>query len=1727
MSTTSSTTMRTDDASKVLPGDKSGLPLEIWQIIFSYLSFRDLCSVARVSKTWYDLALSVDVTRWKELYLARPEWRHPYWPLNSNLEPSSWKLAFRSQYMSTRFWYRCSQQAHKAGCMTLWKRARERQVIEVGPGLQHETLKSAFSVASEYDKILVHPGIYDEQLEMSMKLPYELVGVGELGSIILVVSLEHVALSGRFSNLVLRAPWFTNFIFKVRCGYLQMDNCIMEEGMMCVVNPAVCHVQFCSFRHATLILQHVNASLIRNCEFSQSNNANIVVEGYPKEEKSWAYPNLCQQMDSALRQRPSTHRHPHPLKATNSTTSTLHSTFTAKSFTTSTLDTLSGGRAGSHDAFLDGKKASGNSNAGACYLNKAGVDNGGGNNGGGNDGGGNNGGVDDAGGNNAGGNNGGGNNGGGNNAGGNNGGGNNGGGNNAGGNDGGGNNGGGNDGGGNNGGGNNGGGNNAGGNDGGGNNGGGNNGGGNDGGGNNAGGNNGGGNDGGGNNGGVDDAGGNSAGGNNGGGNDAGGNSAGGNNGGGNNAGGNNAGGNNAGKNNAGGNSAGGNNAGGNSAGGNNAGGNNAGGNSAGGNSAGGNNAGGNNAGGNSAGKNNAGGNNAGGNNAGKNNAGGNSAGGNNGGGNNGGGNNAGGNNAGGNNAGGNDAGGNDGGGNGTPPHAQGPGQGKPSFCATDGSCGANPPHGTSVGRNPATSSSSGGLDASAEPQGTQVSASKEGEPSQCPVSTSASHSQEQCGDAPPSSSSTTTTPPPCTCETGGDWLEINDERKAWKIEGEEKGHKDDLMRSQCAAHEEEDGDGREVEAPCEGREVVVSSVSGVDGFENSHGHHAGHMCEVTGHANTHNNNASHANGNSSQSRCVVNDCSDSSSDPSRRHFSSEKSPKNADLSSKRCTENHPGSTADEKPSTAACVASALEPGLAGCVSDPSKVENLPQVSAWHRHTEGQGFSNGDAFPQNLAPLSSSSSSSNPSRYHYHNPPLLHNPHPYPYPTPHHPQADPQQGGGSGLVRPQVPNGRQACGAEPFPPNGIGVARGHADDGRSERSFHSSRAGGSSSEDDDLSILNALEAEASSNGGSDLGNNSTSSSEDDSEGEELFHGNSDYDSSDAEESVIMLPHLRQKHLDASVSANAVNADVDSICSHTSPPVTLSTCEDEGVLTQVHKVRGCLVHHCRMIHSKGGVMVTLQGHALVSACDISNVSYGIRCIQNARVVVVKNRIHHCRTSGIFMRLAASGLIAGNDIHSNHEAGLDIRKNADPIVQHNRIHHGKRSGVVVLGSGRGQIRSNSIYSNTEAGIYILYGGNPTVSENHIYDGKAAGVAVNEGGRGCIFDNTISSNQWGGVDIDNNNTISGNQWGGVDIRRGSGPVVCGNTITHGLGDGIVIGDQGQGTIENNVIADNAGCGLWLMSASRPYIHGNQISNNGDTGVMMVNKTDIQQEGPHLLPPAGDGLDPMASTVSVTGALLDDLPPPPPKCAHTTLQHNTIYHNAGRGVGVELGERVAVRCNAIYANGGDGVWVQQEAPVTVTANTITTNQGHGISTALSNNVEIVGNGIYDNQEWGIHGSGYLSVRENDVVGNHHGGISVHGDSTCKIEANRMQTSSGAVVRLGEGVRGGRVEGNSLCPSAQGRAVQDCSHQATVLNNSVLNPLPHPDAVAARQRSGRDVGGFNKALFLRDPAPRPAIQTPPPPSTLPAHHITSLTKVIAPSSDNSCQQGSKLCCVL
>lgn len=132
------------------------------------------------------------------------------------------------------------------------------------------------------------------------------------------------------------------------------------------------------------------------------------------------------------------------------------------------------------------------------------------------------------------------------------------------------------------------------------------------------------------------------------------------------------------------------------------------------------------------------------------------------------------------------------------------------------------------------------------------------------------------------------------------------------------------------------------------------------------------------------------------------------------------------------------------------------------------------------------------------------------------------------------------------------------------------------------------------------------------------GDNQSSSSDDSIE--QLPVSDSDDNFSSSEESVIMLS-CPEHHQPRSISAAAsVGSDVQSICSQ-NQSYHIKIVEDTAMRKVLNEVRGCLISRCRISQCKGGIMVSLQAHAIISQCDISGVGYGIRCIQNARVSLV--------------------------------------------------------------------------------------------------------------------------------------------------------------------------------------------------------------------------------------------------------------------------------------------------------------------------------------------------------------------------------------------------------------------------------------------------------------------------------------------------------------------------
>ncbi|XP_041041777.1 F-box only protein 10 isoform X1 [Carcharodon carcharias] len=480
-------------------------------------------------------------------------------------------------------------------------------------------------------------------------------------------------------------------------------------------------------------------------------------------------------------------------------------------------------------------------------------------------------------------------------------------------------------------------------------------------------------------------------------------------------------------------------------------------------------------------------------------------------------------------------------------------------------------------------------------------------------------------------------------------------------------------------------------------------------------------------------------------------------------------------------------------------------------------------------------------------------------------------------------------------------------------------------------------------------------------------------------------------------------------------------------------------KDKDAQILASTLQGCLIRKCLFRDGKGGVFVCSQGQARLECNIFRNLSYAVRCIQNAKIIMIKNEISQCKASGIFLRLAAGGLIADNNIHSNSEAGIDIRKGANPLILCNQIHSGHRSGIVVLGNGKGIIRSNRIYGNKEAGIYILYNGNPVVCGNHIYQGLAAGVAVNENGRGQILENIIRENHWGGA----------------DIRRGGDPILRKNLICYGYSDGVVVGERGKGLIEGNTIYGNKGCGVWVMSSSLPHIANNQISRNNIYGVAVFCRKDDandylnNQRGNENFNDEGEIINWENDFDSDEERYTSHKP-----ITVALIEFNNINHNGAAGLYIKSSETLNIIANAVHANHDNGIAVYQSSQFThITNNSITCNSVGGVLVEAGCKVELRGNGIYDNSSHGVTSKGEGTVLENDILGNHGCGLQLLENADMKVTKNRIQSLHDYGIAILDQAKGA-VQENQIFQGKVGKTILEKTEnpeRCTVQSNEIL----------------------------------------------------------------------------
>ena len=177
-------------------------------------------------------------------------------------------------------------------------------------------------------------------------------------------------------------------------------------------------------------------------------------------------------------------------------------------------------------------------------------------------------------------------------------------------------------------------------------------------------------------------------------------------------------------------------------------------------------------------------------------------------------------------------------------------------------------------------------------------------------------------------------------------------------------------------------------------------------------------------------------------------------------------------------------------------------------------------------------------------------------------------------------------------------------------------------------------------------------------------------------------------------------------------------------------------------------------------------------------------------------------------------------------------------------------------VDITQGRLDLEGCDISSQSRACVAIRNGADPRLRRNQIHDGKQGGVLVYDDGLGTLEDNDITANAHAGV----------------EIKTGGNPTLRRNQIHDGKPGGVYVYDNGLGTLEDNDITANAHAGVSIKTGGNPTLRRNQIHDGKSGGVLVYD----------------DGLG--------------------------TLEDNDITANALAGVEIKTGGNPTLRRNQIH---------------------------------------------------------------------------------------------------------------------------------------------------------------------------------------------------------------------
>ena len=133
-------------------------------------------------------------------------------------------------------------------------------------------------------------------------------------------------------------------------------------------------------------------------------------------------------------------------------------------------------------------------------------------------------------------------------------------------------------------------------------------------------------------------------------------------------------------------------------------------------------------------------------------------------------------------------------------------------------------------------------------------------------------------------------------------------------------------------------------------------------------------------------------------------------------------------------------------------------------------------------------------------------------------------------------------------------------------------------------------------------------------------------------------------------------------------------------------------------------------------------------------------------------------------------------------------------------------------VKIVSGKLILDACDISSQSLSCVGISQGADPELTGNKIHGSNESGVIIYDNGRGTL----------------ENNEIFGNGLSGVEIKSGAAPILRANRIFENKESGIYIYQEGRGTLEENEIILNDRSGIRVSNSGSPTLRNNRTSNN-----------------------------------------------------------------------------------------------------------------------------------------------------------------------------------------------------------------------------------------------------------------------------------------------------------